>query len=395
MSSNKNARTKDVKSRAKNINAIRKQRLKELQDDEIVTKSSKKSRVVSIIFIVAIFLGLWFYMVRVDGIDNMIRVVKSANIWWVLAGLLCIIGQWLCESLEIHIPIKKMYPDNKFSTSFQVNIIGQLFNNITPFSSGGQPMQAYQMTKTGKRASDILSVLMVKFILYQLALFTVAFVLMLIKLEYFKIIFGEYLWLVLLGFVLNLIATLFILLCGRKKEFILKIARPLIRFTAKIKIGKIRFVKDPDSTIEKFEESCENYSNQFKRMNGEKKICFQVYLVAILHHIVNFSIPYMVYRAFGNVGTSFVQILMVQSFLLLIMSFIPTPGSGLGAEGGFALFYSKIFKPDTLHMAILFWRIYTFYLPIIVGAFFLIPARQKEKKENNKISDIEKEIVEE
>ena len=142
-------------------------RTKEIQDDEIVNKSGKKSRIISIIFIIALFLGLWFYMVKVDGIDNMKKVIESANIWWFIAGLICLIGQWICESLEIHIPIKKMYPDNKFSTSFQVNIIGQLFNNITPFSSGGQPMQAYQMTKTGKRASDILSVLMVKFIIYQ------------------------------------------------------------------------------------------------------------------------------------------------------------------------------------------------------------------------------------
>jgi uncharacterized membrane protein YbhN (UPF0104 family) len=35
-------------------------------------------------------------------------------------------------------------------------------------------------------------------------------------------------------------------------------------------------------------------------------------------------------------------------------------------------------------MSILFWRLYTFYLPILVGLFFLIPTRsdRKEKTEN-------------
>jgi uncharacterized protein (TIRG00374 family) len=370
-------------------------RTKDIQDDEIINKSGKKSRIISIIFIIILFFGLWFYMVKVDGIDNMKKVIESANIWWFIAGLICLIGQWICESLEIHIPIKKMYPDNKFSTSFQVNIIGQLFNNITPFSSGGQPMQAYLMSKTGKRASDVLSVLMVKFILYQLALFTDVIVLMIIKFNFFKTTFGDYIWLVALGFVMNIIATLFILLCGRKKEVILKIARPLIRLGSKIQFGKHKLVKDADRTIEKFEESCENYSNQFKRMNEEKAVCFKVYLVSVAHHLVNFAIPYMVYRAFGNNGTSFVEVLMVQSLLLLIMSFIPTPGSGLGAEGGFALFYGKIFTKETLHMGILFWRIYVFYLPIIVGALFLIPTIRRDKKKVKTVNNIDEELLEE
>ena len=87
----------------------------------------------------------------------------------------------------------------------------------------------------------------------------------------------------------------------------------------------------------------------------------------------------MVYQAFGNVGITFWQIVPTQAFLLLIMTFIPTPGSGIGAEGGFYLLFNTIFKEGTIHMSILFWRVYTFYLPIIVGSLFLIPVRSKKR----------------
>lgn len=87
----------------------------------------------------------------------------------------------------------------------------------------------------------------------------------------------------------------------------------------------------------------------------------------------------MVYRAFGNYGISFLQIIPTQAFLLLIMTFIPTPGSGVGAEGGFYLLFNTIFKEGTINMSILFWRFYTFYLPIIVGALFLIPIKNKKE----------------
>ena len=103
-----------------------------------------------------------------------------------------------------------------------------------------------------------------------------------------------------------------------------------------------------------------------------------MFLVATLQSLAYYSITYMIYRAFGNTGISFWQIIPVQAFLLLIMTFVPTPGSGLAAEGGFLLLFQSIFQNGTINMSILFWRIYTFYLPIIVGALFLL------KKDNVK-----------
>ena len=110
----------------------------------------------------------------------------------------------------------------------------------------------------------------------------------------------------------------------------------------------------------------------------------KIFIISFIQSLLYYSITYMVYRAFGNSGTSFFEIITVQSFLLLIMTFIPTPGSGLGAEGGFLLLFNSIFINGTINMSILFWRIYTFYLPIIVGALFLIPTSYK-KKSNNKV----------
>ena len=105
-----------------------------------------------------------------------------------------------------------------------------------------------------------------------------------------------------------------------------------------------------------------------------------MFFTAVVQSFSYYSMTYMVYRAFGNNGISFLQIIPAQAFLLLIMTFIPTPGSGLGAEGGFYLLFNSIFKEGTINLSILFWRLYTFYLPILVGAFFLIPTKGKITK---------------
>ena len=157
--SKENANKKELNK--ENINISIEKNLEKIEEEEqekIEKKvKNKKSSILNLAIIFIICSGLLIYMIKVDGIENIINVLNNVDYKWVFAGLICLIIQWICESLNLHIPIKKMYKDHKFSTSVRVAMIGQLFNNITPFSTGGQPMQAYELTKTGKRISNSLS----------------------------------------------------------------------------------------------------------------------------------------------------------------------------------------------------------------------------------------------
>lgn len=345
-----------------------------MQEDIKKKPTSKRTSILNIGLIIIIFLGLFIYMLKIDGIDNIINVLNKVNYKWVLAGIGCLLIHWICESLNLHIPIKKMYPNQKFTNSIKVAMIGQLFNNITPFSSGGQPMQAYELNKTGKRVSDSLSAMAIKFIITQIALVSSTLVVVLIEFDFFKTLMQNYLWIAIIGFIVNIIAIIVMILAGIKKEIIIFITNPMIRL-----LGKIHIIKDTEKIIEKLNNSIDNFGNQFIIMKSEKKMVIEMFIIAVIQSMVYYSITYMVYRAFGNYGISFLQIIPTQAFLLLIMTFIPTPGSGVGAEGGFYLLFNTIFKEGTINMSILFWRFYTFYLPIIVGALFLIPIKNKKE----------------
>ena len=370
----------EVVARGKRIKQIRKERLKqELKELNQINKKSTKSKILNFLFIFAVFIGLIVYIVNVDGIDNIINVLKNADYKWILVGLICLVIEWFSEAFVMHIPLKKMYPKHKFKLSLQTNIIGRLFNNITPFSSGGQPFIAFILKKHGLRASDTLSVLMMKFVVYQIGLFVWALILLFANLSFFNTTFGNYIWLVVLGFVMNLIATIFILIAGINKNIILKIAKPFIKLGSKIKIGKRRLVKNLDETFIKIDGSISNYSEQFNKMKNQKNTLLKMFIIQLIQLLAYFSIPFMIYKAFGNIGTSYLEVVMIQAYLLLVMSFIPTPGSGLGAEGGFAIFYKTIFATG-LNLAILFWRIYTFYLPIIVGIIVFLAMNRKQAK---------------
>lgn len=345
------------------------------ENEEKVKPENKKMTILNFILIFVIFVGLLIYMITVDGIENIIKVLNSVDYRWVLAGIGCLFIHWICETITLHIPIKKMYSNQTFKNSIRVSMIGQLFNNITPFSSGGQPMQAYELTKTGKRVSDSLSAMAIKFIITQTALVVTTLIVVVIEFNFFKSLMQDYLWVAILGFAVNIVAIILVILAGINKRFITVFTNPIVKF-----LGKIHILKHPEKTLEKLDKSIDNFGEQFKFMKSEKKMVLEMFLTAVIQSLAYYSITYMVYRAFGNYGITFWQIIPTQAFLLLIMTFIPTPGSGLGAEGGFYLLFNSIFKEGTINMSILFWRIYTFYLPILVGLLFLIPIRQKNKE---------------
>ena len=216
-------------------------------EKEVLKTTNKKKIIFNFVLILAIFVGLTIYMIKVDGIDNIIKILIQADYRWVLLGIICLLIHWTCEAITLHIPIKEMYPNQSIKNSIKVSMIGLLFNNITPFSSGGQPMQAYELTKTGKRVSDSLSAMAIKFIITQIALVVTTLVVVFFEFDFLKILMQNYIWVAILGFLVNIIAIIVVILIGVKKSIILAITKPIIKF-----LGKIKIFKNPEETLEKF-----------------------------------------------------------------------------------------------------------------------------------------------
>lgn len=355
--------------------------MEEHEIHDVRNKKNKKIYAINIFIILLIFVGILLYMLHAEGIDNIKSLLKSADYKWVALGAIALIGMWVTEAITVHLPVKKLYPDQKFISSFKITMIGQLFNNITPFASGGQPMQAYVMYKEGRKPSDSLSILSMKFVITQTTLIIFTILVVLSQFDFFSGIFKDLVWIGIVGIIINILVVIALILSGMNKNFIMKISKPLIKLISKIHIGKFSFIKNPEKTIQKFDASVTNYSNQFRKMKEQKGLITSMALVGLLQSIFYYSITFMIYKAFGNSGHTFLEIITTQAFLMLIMTFFPTPGAGLGAEGGFLLLFNSIFQNGTINMSILFWRIFTFYLPLIAGSLFFVYTINKQKDE--------------
>ncbi len=341
-----------------------------------VKKTSKKVITLSTLFILFIFIGTFAYMMNTDDVNSLGEILRTADYKWALFGLICLIIMWLAEAVNMHIPLKRLYPTQKFTNSVKITMIGQLFNNLTPFSTGGQVMQVYEMGKSGKRTSDTLSILSMKFLVQQIMMMLFTIIVLIFQFNHFQYLFNQYLVIGIIGVSINILLLTFLIAAGTKKEVIMKIAKPAIKLISKIKIGKFKLIKEPEEKLKNFEKSVENYNEQFKLIKNHKIMVLKMSIAGLIQAIAYYAITYAVYKTFGNAGANFWEIVTRQTFLVLLVSIVPTPGAGLGAEGGFLLIFGPIFKQGTINLGILFWRIYTFYLPILIGALFMIPTKR-------------------
>ena len=93
--------------------------------------------------------------------------------------------------------------------------------------------------------------------------------------------------------------------------------------------------------------------------------------MTVLQLTAFFLVPYCVLMALGIPRLQMAEVVAAAAFILMISSFVPLPGASGGAEGSFYMFFQMFFKSSgSVSVAILLWRMFTFYLPIVVGVYF-------------------------
>lgn len=346
---------------------------------------SKIGNIINILFVILVFVGLVVYLLAVDGIENVVQILRSVDYWWLTAGVVFTVLYWLLEGICFYVITKKMYKTQKFMSSFRLAVIGRLFNNITPFSCGDQPAQLVAMKQEGKTLSDGASILLTRFIVYQAVLVIYTLIISALQYNYFVQLLGKYMYLAGLGLAINSLVIVFLIALVINEKLIFSIVKGVIKI-----LGKLKIVKDVENNLIKFKEVVSEFHDQIVLIKKEKMMIFKVALYTAIEITVLYAITYIVYRAFGYNSVDFITILSAQTFLSLVTVYMPTPGAGGVAEGGFYIVFKTFFASNTISLAIIFWRLFTFYLPIIVGTIFLykkpIITTKEEKTELNTVN---------
>lgn len=334
---------------------------------------SKRSKILNLAICGAAFIIMMCFLFFVDDPKVIWNAVCNAKPVYLLLSVLCMLMYWFFEAVNLHLVTKEVHPAQKFRHSISTSMIGQYFNCITPFASGGQPIQAYYLVKFGVPLGSALTALLSKFIVYQSILTIYSAAILIFKLQYISETNPLMMPLVILGFIVNtaVIAGLLMLAFFRKPT--VKIAHFAIRL-----LGKIHIVKDVDAKLKFMDDEMEMYHKNFQFIKKRPVLILKLCLYTALQLTVYFSISFVIYLAFGLKGTDYVTIISCQAFILMISAFVPLPGALGAAEGSYVLFFKDIFG-EYVNLSTVIWRFLTFYLAIIVGMTFSLLVNKKGK----------------
>lgn len=321
----------------------------------------------SLIFLAVTFVLLGIWLIKEYSLHDLWELMQEVRLRWLAAATGLMVVYWLLEAASLHRAIRKVVPTQRLADTLCTTMIGQFFNCITPFSSGGQPMQALHLVKTGVPLSLASCSLMIKFIVYQFILTVYSAVTLLWCFPRMAGRISAIGWLALVGFGVNILVIVGLICLGffRKptERFLYGIVK-LIR-----RIGLLT-PEQEEAANRRIQKELGQFYQGFVQMRQDLAGIAVMSLLTALQLTAFFLVPTCIFCAFGLGHPDVLLMVCAGAFVLNFTSFVPLPGAAGGAELGFHTVFAMFFPKGFLNLAIILWRLLTFYLPILAGGCF-------------------------
>lgn len=319
------------------------------------------------IFSIVLTIGcLAYFSFSDNGLMSLAQHVHQFKIEWLIFGFLCMLSDLFLDTWLIYLFTKSISESYTFRRAFKVCMVGHLYSAITPFQTGGQPMQIYVMTKQQIDAGNAASTLVQKFFVYQTgitlySMFALIFQYGKAESTLSPVMIG----LTIFGFIVQGTAAGFLLVVSFNE----KITHKLLLWAAKI-LSKIHLVKNYDKALESWQIQLDAFHESNQYLYRNKALLIKTYILTFLQLTSLFAVCYCIYRSFGFNDASPVSMIFSQAFVTMVSSLIPLPGAAGASEFSSYVFMTPFFTPETLKSAILLWRFITYPAVILISAPF-------------------------
>jgi hypothetical protein len=323
--------------------------------------------------VIFIVLGLVLYFSLKDNFGEIIKLISSINPIWIILAIMGVCLYRFFSGLSTYLLVRNTGYKISLYKVFQISFIILFFHGITPFATGGQPMEVYYLHREKVPVEKATNIVLQNFIMYQTALILVGLVT--ISCNHFMHLFpfnSLMRKLVVLGFLINFAIWLVTFLLAFGKRSSTKVVEWLIRFLHKIKI-----IKNIDKYLGKLEEFSDKFYDSAVALRKNKKLLVEAVLVNVVSLLVNYSIPFVLAIGLGVKGINIWEVIVATSYTMIIGSFVPIPGGTGGVEYGFMYFFKYLLKGSILSALMLIWRFITYYIGIVIGAGVLMFYRRK------------------
>ncbi len=320
-------------------------------------------RNLNIAFILGTLLFILIIGINNNELKNIGQAFSNISPLWLVACL----GAWACflllESASIaYFLYKQGYPLN-FKYVMFVSLMGLYYSNITPGASGGQPMQVYYLKKRDVPIGVGSSVLTLKFFCFQLMLLVLGGIAWIAQPGFVQ----DQLWglkvFLIAGYLFNSFSVCLIIFMVVNKR--------MVRFFILlfIRVGTLMHIcKDPVQSAAKWEGILATFHSSVMLIRKRPKELLVQLFINGLQVLSIMLVTVFVYHALGLRGMPTIQIITMALMLYISASYTPLPGASGAQEFGFSTYMKNIFPATEMFSALLLWRLFTYYMTLVVGA---------------------------
>ena len=328
----------------------------------------------NIVILVIVSLIIMYFILKDDYVE-IINNLSKVNIIFILVSVVLMILYVLFQSFSMHLYLKVIDKNYKFTDTFILMSSALFFNAITPFSSGGQPFQIYLLNKQGIKVSEAMNVLLQNFFAYQLAL-TILGTISIIVNNFFDIIPNTSLLkhIVIVGFIVNVVVLLLIVYLGKAKNLNTKMFNKIFNFIFNLKI-----LRKKSDLKEKIINKIDEFYNSNIYFKKEKYILLKTILLNMVSLLVFYCIPFFIFKSLNIINVDVLDSLVCTSYTYFVGSFVPIPGGTGGLEYAFIEFFRVFSSSAVISTCMILWRFITYYLSMILGALSLLFIRKQVK----------------
>ena len=323
----------------------------------------------------AIGIAIFLFSIRQVNLNQLLHAFTHLNLFWLLIGLLCMFLYFGLEAIITKILVEDNGDKLPWRDAIRIPLIEQLFNGVTPFSSGGQPAQLVALMQSGIEGGRASSVLLMKFVVFQ-GMVVINFIFsLLIGFQYIQEKLHFLSIFVVFGFFLHLFVIVALLLVmywhNLTEKIVTLLFMPLKFFVKKEKI--VSWQKNAHLKIDSF-------YRESLRMKSNFRLLIKISIITIVQLLFYYLVPYFILLALGIDGANIIMVTCLHVLIFMIISLFPIPGGAGGAEYGFSILFKQFVSSSSkLVLAMLIWRLLTYYLGMLLGvvASFIRPRKIK------------------
>ncbi|MCI5712116.1 MAG: YbhN family protein [Roseburia sp.] len=332
-------------------------------------KRDKKKTIIKFIFVIAILAAI-IYTFRDSAGPILEQLKKTSPLVLVVICLLSVcyelVEGWITYSFAKHYNPKIRYKDG-VESAFYCS-----FYRVATLGSGAGVAAIYYFHEKGIEYSESTGMYMIEYVVHKISIALLSVVLLIFNFTFLRENYGNYMWMLVLGYGITIVIAFFLILFCCSKKFHWLIIWSMERINTVMQ-GKL------ETQLGVVREYCEILEQASRKLLKDKKMLVFAVLKNFLKFGFWYSIPFFVLGEAG--GMTLFQVMSVVSLAVMLAAVIPAP-AGIGStEFVFTMLFAVMIGTGLAGSTSLLYRFATFVVPFLIGAVVAINHQRRKRRQ--------------